>query len=552
MDNTVIPTAWTHGGKFHADDVFSAALLTILHPDIEIRRGFAVPEEFDGLVFDIGGGAFDHHQADAPVRDNGVPYAAFGLLWKAFGDRLLEPEEAARFDERFVQPLDLDDNTGCGHPLAAVIRSFNPPWDGTDDPDACFSEAVEVARAILEKRLEEIRGLRRAREVVEPALAAMQDGIVVLPRYAPWKKVLIPSPAEFVVYPSQRGGYNAQVVPCGEGDGAAKCPFPADWAGKSADALQKMTGLPSLTFCHNGRFLIAADRREDALQACRLAQRSEAQESRRHQVRGDSAAKKERASREWMGRWIVGTLAALLLVLSLAPMLFRAFHEGVYITSGVFAAVLAACVWYPTLKKAVTRWWQKTWARRLLKGLMALVAVLLVLFLAVSGILLYGAARPVPENATVIVLGASVIEDRPCRMLADRLDAAVRYLEENPASACIVSGGQGPDEQYTEASVMKAYLIERGIDSSRIWEEDRSTNTSENIRFSKQIIEEQGLSDTVVIATQEFHQYRAQQFAKKAGLEQAGPCTCRTPWYLLLGYWVREFAAVSRMVLLGY
>ena len=62
--------AFTHGGKFHADDVFSAALLRILRPDIRIQRGFEVPENFDGLVFDIGDGMFDHHSADREVRPN--------------------------------------------------------------------------------------------------------------------------------------------------------------------------------------------------------------------------------------------------------------------------------------------------------------------------------------------------------------------------------------------------------------------------------------------------------------------------------------------------
>ena len=74
--------ALTHSGKFHADDVFASALLRICYPGIEIRRTFEIPEGFDGLIFDIGGGRFDHHQTGAPVRPNGVPYAAFGLLWR--------------------------------------------------------------------------------------------------------------------------------------------------------------------------------------------------------------------------------------------------------------------------------------------------------------------------------------------------------------------------------------------------------------------------------------------------------------------------------------
>ena len=105
-------TAFTHGGKFHADDVFSAALLKICNPNIAIQRGFAVPQGFAGLVFDIGDGPFDHHAKNSPVRENGVPYAAFGLLWRELGPQLIGPVDAGRFDESFVQPLDLDDNTG--------------------------------------------------------------------------------------------------------------------------------------------------------------------------------------------------------------------------------------------------------------------------------------------------------------------------------------------------------------------------------------------------------------------------------------------------------
>ena len=74
--------AFTHGEKFHADDVFSAALLFYINPKITILRGNRVPDDFDGIVFDIGRGAYDHHQRDSRVRENGVPYAAFGLLWE--------------------------------------------------------------------------------------------------------------------------------------------------------------------------------------------------------------------------------------------------------------------------------------------------------------------------------------------------------------------------------------------------------------------------------------------------------------------------------------
>ena len=86
--------AFTHGGKFHADDVFSAALLLYLNPEIQITRGNKVPEDYDGIVFDIGRGEYDHHQIDSRIRDNGVPYAAFGLLWEQLGAGILGEELA--------------------------------------------------------------------------------------------------------------------------------------------------------------------------------------------------------------------------------------------------------------------------------------------------------------------------------------------------------------------------------------------------------------------------------------------------------------------------
>lgn len=271
--------ALTHGGKFHADDVFSAALLKIINPQIKITRVFEVPQNYDGIVFDVGRGRFDHHQENAEVRENGVPYAAFGLLWRELGESVLsegcKPEEAdkeaERFDEHFVQPLDADDNTGCGNQLAGAVGAFNPSWDSDRSPDDCFAEAVEFAEGILRRRFQGIFSVQRAKSLVEAALADEKDHIVTLPRFAPWKMVLIPSEAQFVIYPSQRGGYNAQVIPADFNTDEVKCNFPEEWAGKEEDELQKITGIQTLAFCHKGRFLISTGTLEDAVQACKLA-----------------------------------------------------------------------------------------------------------------------------------------------------------------------------------------------------------------------------------------------------------------------------------------
>lgn len=267
-----IKSGFTHGGKFHADDVFSSALLKLLNPNIDIIRGYNVPQEFDGIVFDIGDGEFDHHSAASAKRENGVPYAAFGLLWRQFGAQLVGEDEAKRFDEKFIQPLDYDDNTGCGNQLAGVIASFNPMWDSKISPDEAFDKAVEFAVVILKNKLEHIHSVNRARQLVEKAYEGMEDKIVVLPQFAPWKMVLKDSDAEFVVFPSQRGGYGAQSVPVAKSEPPVnKYDFPSLWAGLRDEQLQIVSKIKTLRFCHAGRFLITADTLQDAIEACKAA-----------------------------------------------------------------------------------------------------------------------------------------------------------------------------------------------------------------------------------------------------------------------------------------
>ena len=227
---------FTHAGKFHADDVFATALLQILRPDIKITRGFVVPDDFDGIVYDIGFGMFDHHQ---------------------------EPRET-----RPIQPLDLNDNTGEQNSLCDAIGFFNPVWDSKEDQDACFFKAVAVAKQILENQIESANAVNRADEKVQQAYKNSRDGIVVLPCYLPWKNGLYKTDALFVIYPSQRGGWSAQCV-TDHKTKKPKLPFPQSWAGQPQEVIEQKSGIEGISFCHASRFLITAKDKETALAACR-------------------------------------------------------------------------------------------------------------------------------------------------------------------------------------------------------------------------------------------------------------------------------------------
>lgn len=272
--------AFTHGGKFHADDVFSAALLFYINPEITILRGNRVPDDFDGIVFDIGRGAYDHHQRDSRVRENGVPYAAFGLLWEAVGAEILGEELAEEFDEAFVQPLDHNDNTGEKNELANLIGNFNPTWDAQGGNDEAFFQAVSVAGMILENKFERYRGNeradRRVEEILEEHRQAVTSGkrdsedakILILPEFVPCQKRLSETEIAFVIFPSNRGGYCIQPQKK-EYSMNYKCSFPSSWLGLEGEELSLVTGLKSAAFCHKGGFLMICGTLEDSVLACR-------------------------------------------------------------------------------------------------------------------------------------------------------------------------------------------------------------------------------------------------------------------------------------------
>ena len=279
---------YTHAGNFHADDVFSAALLKKIYIDIEFKRVFKAPTELrdNEIVFDIGGGEFDHHQAGAEVRPNGIKYAAFGLLWRAFGKAFFDTDDGVQmFDEFFVQPIDAQDN-GQADPhtipilsLSSGIGLFNPVWDAeSSSSDSAFGAAVIVAGIFLERGIETIQSKLRARDIVYKAVigAGAHGRIMVLGRFVPWQEWLfeagpIADDILYVVFPSNRGGYSIQTVPVAPGSFQGRKMLPKEWWGKTPAELKELTGIETLRFVHANGFLAATDTLEDAMAVAKLA-----------------------------------------------------------------------------------------------------------------------------------------------------------------------------------------------------------------------------------------------------------------------------------------
>lgn len=236
-------------------------------------------------------------------------------------------------------------------------------------------------------------------------------------------------------------------------------------------------------------------------------------------------------------RVILRTAGVFCLACALIPLVgYRIFNTGTGALLGLAAVLLVLPRLWSTLLHPFPR----------LRGMvLALGSVLLVFCLMVSALIAHRAwFNPPPSTGdfAVIVLGSRIYGDQPSLMLRRRLDKAAGYLALNPDAVCIVSGGQGPDEDYSEAYVMRRYLVGIGVDPGRVFLEDQSTNTRQNLRYSRALMDG---GDAAVIVTDSFHQLRASVFAASEGLTTTYNISSLTPWGLMPSYWLREILGVS-------
>ena len=220
---------------------------------------------------------------------------------------------------------------------------------------------------------------------------------------------------------------------------------------------------------------------------------------------------------------------------------FIAFGSIVGIT--VFGTTGLAALCWDLIRLFCKKIMQKKWGKILVHALMGLTGIF-VLYVAVAiGLMLYGANNTPDENATVVVLGCQVRGTVPSHALRNRLDTAFSYLDSHPSAKAVLSGGKGSGEDISEAQCMYNYLTEKGISPDRLFMEDRSTTTNENIRFSKEIIENNGLSQDLAVVTDWYHEFRASMICRRNNIS-CGAVPAPTPRYLTAHLVTREIFAI--------
>lgn len=275
----------THNGTFHADDIFSAATLSILlNGKIKIirTRDSEIISKAD-FVFDVGGeydpsrNRFDHHQhGGAGSRENGIPYAAFGLVWKTYGEQVCGSKQIAdMLDEKLVQFIDANDNgvdvvglktVVAPYLIQDVFYSFRPSWKEGEVYDKSFMKMVTLAREILLREILKMNHALLAQSIITNAYNNAEDKrVIILDGHYPWGETLgeYPEPL-FVVFPKV-GTWRVECVRKQKYSFENRKSLPEAWAGLRDEDLAQVTGVPDAIFCHNGRFLAVAKSKEGAL-----------------------------------------------------------------------------------------------------------------------------------------------------------------------------------------------------------------------------------------------------------------------------------------------
>lgn len=209
----------------------------------------------------------------------------------------------------------------------------------------------------------------------------------------------------------------------------------------------------------------------------------------------------------------------------------------------IFTCLFIYSILFKYINKFIFKLWHPLAGKICLSLLSIGIVVIMIFSVVITCHIVYASHISPDENATVVILGCKVKGSNPSLMLKERLDAAYKYLTDHPGSNAVLSGGKGDNEDISEALCMFNYLTDKGISSKRLYIEDKSTSTRENLEFSLEIINNNQLNNSIAIVSNEFHLYRATAIADSYDISY-GTIKASTAWWLFPTYYARELFGV--------
>lgn len=240
---------------------------------------------------------------------------------------------------------------------------------------------------------------------------------------------------------------------------------------------------------------------------------------------------------------IILIIGIAIFIIYALPLVAGILNIGNLFGMGVGAVFICISRFYAPIMELVSALCEKKVGKAILIAILALIIACIGVFACTLASVVKESKNSANGQTTVITLGCRVRGDVPSLQLQSRCNETIKYLENNPDAVAILSGGQGADENISEAQCMFNLITEAGIDANRLYIEDKSTSTDENIKFSKRIIEDNKLDDNVVIVTSEYHLKRAKMICKRHNLNAEG-IPAHSSYYSLPTFYTREVFGV--------
>ncbi len=254
-------------------------------------------------------------------------------------------------------------------------------------------------------------------------------------------------------------------------------------------------------------------------------------------------------------RIITAIIAAILLLWFIAPAFWGIWNIGCTIGVLICLILLFRTVFVNVYHSLKYKMCSKKGTKIILRIIQLGMTAFAIYCVAVSSFMIYAmvAWEPV-NNATAVVLGAQVIPHGASPLLRQRIAAAEEFLNDNPDAYAVVSGGKSDNEPISEADCMFDNMVQDGIDPGRIFKEDQSTNTDENIRYSLAVMKKMFLPPNIAIVSDSYHQLRARIITYKIDKNvKVMPVNTKNdsiiPIAAYPSYFVREWIAIPVEIL---
>lgn len=322
----------THSNIFHTGEIVAIAIICLAHEENEViivrtKKIEELKNSDIDFVINVGDGKYGHHNKVIERRANGNLYGNAGLVWRDFGEIVVEKifekdiiknkdvierifgniniarekikeSITKKVDEDIIQKIDMHQNgiKLADHPFR-YIHAFLPKWYGREKYDVLFEQTLQITKAIFKRCVIKEIDEKLAEEEISNKLSYgfygdnfLKNNILEIPKQnMPWLNIVIDynnnikedknvkdkkeKTAEFVMFPYHRGGWAAQAVPSSKKNIFEKIvPFPKEWSGETVN-LAKITGVNDAIYCHKSCFFVRAGSREGVIKLCQLAKK---------------------------------------------------------------------------------------------------------------------------------------------------------------------------------------------------------------------------------------------------------------------------------------